>query len=83
VFLFFFIVGVCSRMIALKLEQVRRTLPETMIEFILEELYDLPRDGALLDGSPSDRGDRRAPTRSRSSSISGAHPAAASRSRAR
>jgi glucosamine--fructose-6-phosphate aminotransferase (isomerizing) len=29
-------------LIALKLAQVRRTLPEAEIEFILEELYDLP-----------------------------------------
>jgi glutamine---fructose-6-phosphate transaminase (isomerizing) len=30
-------------LIALKLAQVRRTLPEQEIEFILEELYDLPQ----------------------------------------
>ena len=38
-------------LIALKLAQVRRTLPEKEIEFILEELYDLPeRMGWFLDG---------------------------------
>src|SRR6266496_3677116 len=29
-------------LIALKLAQIRRTLPENEVEFILEELYDLP-----------------------------------------
>jgi glutamine---fructose-6-phosphate transaminase (isomerizing) len=39
-------------LIALKLAQVRRTLPEDEIEFILEELYDLPeRMEHFLDGS--------------------------------
>jgi glutamine---fructose-6-phosphate transaminase (isomerizing) len=38
-------------LIALKLAQVRRTLPEEEIEFILEELYDLPeRMEQFLDG---------------------------------
>jgi glucosamine--fructose-6-phosphate aminotransferase (isomerizing) len=38
-------------LIALKLAQVRRTLPENEIEFILEELYDLPeRMERFLDG---------------------------------
>ena len=38
-------------LIALKLAQVRRTLPEDEIEFILEELYDLPeRMERFLDG---------------------------------
>jgi glucosamine--fructose-6-phosphate aminotransferase (isomerizing) len=38
-------------LIALKLAQVRRTLPEDEIEFILEELYDLPdRMEQFLDG---------------------------------
>ncbi len=38
-------------LIALKLAQVRRTLPENEIEFILEELYDLPeRMECFLDG---------------------------------
>jgi glucosamine--fructose-6-phosphate aminotransferase (isomerizing) len=38
-------------LIALKLAQVRRTLPEKEIEFILEELYDLPeRMEWFLDG---------------------------------
>jgi glucosamine--fructose-6-phosphate aminotransferase (isomerizing) len=38
-------------LIALKLAQVRRTLPEDEIEFILEELYDLPdRMELFLDG---------------------------------
>jgi glutamine---fructose-6-phosphate transaminase (isomerizing) len=37
-------------LIALKLAQVRRTLPEDEIEFILEELYDLPeRMAQFLD----------------------------------
>jgi glucosamine--fructose-6-phosphate aminotransferase (isomerizing) len=39
-------------LIALKLAQVRRTLPEEEIEFILEELYDLPeRMEQFLDGN--------------------------------
>jgi len=39
-------------LIALKLAQVRRTLPEDEIEFILEELYDLPeRMEQFLDGN--------------------------------
>jgi glutamine---fructose-6-phosphate transaminase (isomerizing) len=39
-------------LIALKLAQVRRTLPEEEIEFILEELYDLPeRMKQFLDGN--------------------------------
>jgi len=39
-------------LIALKLAQVRRTLPEDEIEFILEELYDLPeRMEHFLDGN--------------------------------
>jgi glucosamine--fructose-6-phosphate aminotransferase (isomerizing) len=39
-------------LIALKLAQVRRTLPEEEIEFILEELYDLPEKmERFLDGS--------------------------------
>jgi glutamine---fructose-6-phosphate transaminase (isomerizing) len=38
-------------LIALKLAQVRRTLPEDEVEFILEELYDLPeRMEQFLDG---------------------------------
>jgi glucosamine--fructose-6-phosphate aminotransferase (isomerizing) len=38
-------------LIALKLAQLKRTLPEEEIEFILEELYDLPtRMVAFLDG---------------------------------
>ncbi|HSC74285.1 MAG TPA: glutamine--fructose-6-phosphate transaminase (isomerizing) [Gaiellaceae bacterium] len=38
-------------LIALKLAQVRKTLPEEEIEFILEELYDLPeRMEQFLDG---------------------------------
>jgi glucosamine--fructose-6-phosphate aminotransferase (isomerizing) len=38
-------------LIALKLAQVRKTLPEDEIEFILEELYDLPeRMEQFLDG---------------------------------
>src|SRR5438105_4996378 len=38
-------------LIALKLAQIRKTLPEEEIEFILEELYDLPqRMEAFLDG---------------------------------
>jgi glucosamine--fructose-6-phosphate aminotransferase (isomerizing) len=38
-------------LIALKLAQIRRTLPENEIEFILEELYDLPAKMELfLDG---------------------------------
>jgi glucosamine--fructose-6-phosphate aminotransferase (isomerizing) len=38
-------------LIALKLAQIRRTLPEDEIEFILEELYDLPeRMELFLDG---------------------------------
>jgi glucosamine--fructose-6-phosphate aminotransferase (isomerizing) len=38
-------------LIALKLAQVRRTLPENEIEFILEELFDLPeRMERFLDG---------------------------------
>src|SRR5262249_4197495 len=38
-------------LIALKLAQVRRTLPDDEIEFILEELYDLPeRMEQFLDG---------------------------------
>jgi glutamine---fructose-6-phosphate transaminase (isomerizing) len=38
-------------LIALKLAQIRRTLPEKEIEFILEELYDLPeRMEQFLDG---------------------------------
>jgi glucosamine--fructose-6-phosphate aminotransferase (isomerizing) len=39
-------------LIALKLAQVKRTLPEDEIEFILEELYDLPeRMEQFLDGN--------------------------------
>src|SRR5205823_7349186 len=39
-------------LIALKLAQVRRTLPADEIEFILEELYDLPeRMVQFLDGN--------------------------------
>jgi glucosamine--fructose-6-phosphate aminotransferase (isomerizing) len=38
-------------LIALKLAQIRRTLPEEEIEFILEELYDLPEKmEQFLDG---------------------------------
>ena len=38
-------------LIALKLAQVRRSLPEDEIEFILEELYDLPaKMEQFLDG---------------------------------
>jgi glucosamine--fructose-6-phosphate aminotransferase (isomerizing) len=38
-------------LIALKLAQIRRTLPEDEIEFILEELYDLPEKmEQFLDG---------------------------------
>jgi len=38
-------------LIALKLAQIRRTIPEDEIEFILEELYDLPeRMEQFLDG---------------------------------
>jgi glucosamine--fructose-6-phosphate aminotransferase (isomerizing) len=39
-------------LIALKLAQIRRTLPDDEIEFILEELYDLPEKMVeFLDGS--------------------------------
>jgi glucosamine--fructose-6-phosphate aminotransferase (isomerizing) len=39
-------------LIALKLAQVKRTLPENEIEFILEELYDLPEKmEQFLDGN--------------------------------
>src|SRR5438132_9803103 len=39
-------------LIALKLAQIRRTLPEDEIEFILEELYDLPEKmDQFLDGN--------------------------------
>src|SRR5438477_4940748 len=39
-------------LIALKLAQIRKCLPEEEIEFILEELYDLPeRMEAFLDGN--------------------------------
>jgi glucosamine--fructose-6-phosphate aminotransferase (isomerizing) len=39
-------------LIALKLAQIRRTLPEQEIEFILEELYDLPEKmEEFLDGN--------------------------------
>jgi glucosamine--fructose-6-phosphate aminotransferase (isomerizing) len=38
-------------LVALKLAQVRRTLPDEEVEFILDELYDLPRRMAdFLDG---------------------------------
>src|SRR5207302_8586653 len=39
-------------LIALKLAQIRRTLPEEEVEFILEELYDLPEKmEQFLDGN--------------------------------
>ena len=39
-------------LIALKLAQVKRTLPEDEVEFILDELYDLPnRMADFLDGN--------------------------------
>jgi glutamine---fructose-6-phosphate transaminase (isomerizing) len=38
-------------LIALKLAQIRKSLPDNEIEFILEELYDLPQKmGQFLDG---------------------------------
>ena len=72
-------------LLALKLAEIRRTLPQDEIEFILDRLHELPReDAGVPRRRPSDRLDRGAvPRRSRSSSTSAATSACRSRSRAR
>ena len=72
-------------LVALKLAQVRGTLPPEEIEFILDQVYELPEKIEQLPRRPPpDRRDRRsASTTSRSSSTSAATSACRSRSRAR
>ena len=48
-------------LIGLELARIRETMPPEEIEFILDEVYDLPNKmQRFLDGRPPDRGDRAA-----------------------
>ena len=72
-------------LIGLKLAQCRETLPKEEIEFILDEVYDLPVEDAARSSTPTirSRRSRSASTTSRSSSTSAGTSGCRSRSRAR
>ena len=71
-------------LVALKLAQIRETLPPGEIEFILDFVYKLPRKiQAFLDGTTRSRRSRAATTTHTSSSTSAATSACPSPSRAR
>ena len=72
-------------LLALKLAEIRRTLPQEEIEFILDRLHELPAPACRSSSTASTRStrSRSASTTRRSSSTSAATSACPSRSRAR